>query len=876
MKLKQYQTDTLSTLRRFLEEARVAGPKGAYEAIIKEPEQAKRLGRFGGSYTPLAELPNVPYVCLRLPTGGGKTILGAHSIGIARDAWVEKDYPMVLWLVPSNTIRLQTAEALKNARHPYRQALDEAFDGRVRVFDIAEFTHIRPHDIRDHCCIVVGTIQTLRVSNTEGRKVYSHNENMEPHFTTLPKALPGLEMLEGGGVKFSFANLMHIHRPLMIVDEAHNAVTGLTREMQGRVNPSAIIEFTATPRLNSNILHSVTAQELKLAEMIKLPIMLSEHDTWQNAVNGAISSRASLAEEADKDPDYIRPIVLFQAQPKNQEVTVEVLKKHLIEVEQIAEHKIAVATGDQRELDGINLFDPKCPIEYVITVEALKEGWDCSFAYAFCSVSRIQSAVDVEQLLGRVLRMPYAKRRKAEDLNRAYAFLSEPSFGVAARSLADKLVAMGFEEDEAAANIEPAQTSLDVDTGLFGPRDKPKPTFTHTVVATPEVVAELKKQEGLTVRATEDGKVEIAVTGRVDGGLEQAIIQALPETERISFSAAVTKYRVEVRDQLSPAEQGEAFRVPRLVSQIQGAFEFADTDVFMEFHDWSLLNHSSKLGEVEFAIRETARSFEIDLDGNRITYQFAEEAEQLALDVDVDGWTPEALVLWLDRQVRQQDIHQSELLRWLRDLVGHLITARGMHIAALMRCKFILARKVREKLAAIRQQERNGVYQRYLFAPEAKVDVSFDQAFAFKDGMYWDQRRYRGRWKPRRHFLGPEKVSAFDGAENGEEFQCAQAVDSLPGLKFWIRNVARHPNSFWLPTATDKFYPDFVTQMEDGKLLVVEYKGAHIADGADTAEKRTIGQLWERNSGGKGLFVVVEKTLDGKDMRTQMIEKIGV
>ncbi|OHC47151.1 MAG: restriction endonuclease subunit R [Rhodobacteraceae bacterium GWF1_65_7] len=875
MKLKQYQTDTLSTLRRFLEEARVAGPKGAYEAITKEPEQAKRLGRFGGTYTPLAELPNVPYVCLRLPTGGGKTILGAHSIGIARDAWVEKDYPMVLWLVPSNTIRLQTAEALKNARHPYRQALDESFDGRVRVFDIADFTQIRPHDIRDHCCIVVGTIQTLRVSNTEGRKVYSHNENMEPHFTTLPKTMPGLETLEGGGVKFSFANLMHIHRPLMIVDEAHNAVTGLTREMQGRVNPSAIIEFTATPRLNSNILHSVTAQELKLEEMIKLPIMLSEHDTWQNAVNGAIASRASLAEEAEKDTDYIRPIVLFQAQPKNQEVTVEVLKKHLMEVENVEEHKIAIATGDQRELDGINLFDPKCQIEYVITVEALKEGWDCSFAYAFCSVSRIQSAVDVEQLLGRVLRMPYAKRRKSEDLNRAYAFLSEPSFGEAARSLADKLVAMGFEEDEAAANIEPAQSSLDMDTGLFGPRDKPKPTFTHTVTVTPEVVAELKKQEGLTVRATEDGKVEIAVTGRVDGGLEQAIIQALPETERTGFSVAVTKYRVEVMDQLSPAEQGETFRVPRLVSEIQGTFEFADTDVFMEFHDWSLLNHSSKLSEVEFAIRETARSFEIDLDGNRITYQFADEAEQLALDVAVDGWTPEALVLWLDRQVRQQDIHQSELLRWLRDLVGHLITARGMHIAALMRCKFILARKVREKLAAIRQQERNGVYQRYLFAPEAKVEVSFDQAFAFKDGMYSDQRRYRGRWKPRKHFLGPENVPAFDGAENGEEFQCAQAIDSLPGLKFWIRNVARHPNSFWLPTATDKFYPDFVAQMDDGRLLVVEYKGAHIADGADTAEKRTIGELWERNGGGKSLFVVVEKTLDGKDMRTQMIEKIG-
>jgi type III restriction enzyme len=875
MKLKQYQTDTLSVLRRFFEEARVVGPKGAYEAITREPEQAKRLGRYGGTYTPLAELPGVPYVCLRLPTGGGKTILGAHSIGIARDAWVEKDYPMVLWLVPSNTIRLQTAEALKNARHPYRQALDEAFDGRVRVFDIADFTHIRPHDIRDHCCIVVGTIQTLRVSNTEGRKVYSHNENMEPHFTALPKTLPGLETLEVGGVKFSFANLMHVHRPLMIVDEAHNAVTGLTREMQARVNPSAIIEFTATPRLNSNILHSVTAQELKLEEMIKLPIMLSEHDTWQNAVNGAIASRASLAEDADKDTDYIRPIVLFQARQKNHEVTVEVLKKHLIEVEQIPEHKIAVATGDQRELDGINLFDPKCPIEYVITVEALKEGWDCSFAYAFCSLSRIQSAVDVEQLLGRVLRMPYAKRRKAEDLNRAYAFLSEPSFGEAARSLADKLVAMGFEEDEALDNIEPAQTSLDADTGLFRPRDKPKPTFTHTVTATPEVVAELKKREGVSVRETKDGKLEIAIMGSVDGGLERAIVEALPHPERTGFSAAVTTYRAQVKEQLSPAEQSEAFEVPRLVSEIQGEFEFADTDVFMEFHEWSLLEYSSKLDEGEFTIRETARSFEIDLDGNRIAYQFADEEEQLALDVEVDGWTPEALVLWLDRQVRQPDIHQYELLRWLRDLVRHLITARAIHISALMRCKFILARKVREKLGAIRQQERDGVYQRYLFAPEAKVEVSFDQAFAFKDGMYWDQRRYRGRWKPRKHFLGPDYVPAFSGAEDGEEFQCAQAIDSLPGLKFWIRNVARHPNSFWLPTATDKFYPDFVAQMEDGRLLVVEYKGAHIADGPDTAEKRTIGELWEKQSRGNSVFVIAEKSLDGKDMRAQIEARIG-
>ena len=492
MQLKQYQADTLSVLRRFFEEARIAGPKNSYEAITQEPEQAARLRGYAESYAPLKELPDVPYVCLRLPTGGGKTILAAHAVSIARNAWIEKDYPLVLWLVPTKTIRRQTVEALKNTRHAYRQTLDDAFDGRVRVFDITDFTHIRPYDLRDHCCIVVGTIQTLRVSNTEGRKVYAHNEEMEPHFSGVRDTTPGLEKLDNGTVKFSFANLMHRYRPLMIVDEAHNAVTGLTREMQARVNPCAIVEFTATPQRKSNILYSVTAQELKREEMIKLPIMLAEHDTWQNAVNGAMATCASLAETAKDDADYIRPIVLFQAQPRNQEVTVAALKEHLIDIEQIPESKIAIATGDQRELDGIDLFDRTCPIEYVITVEALKEGWDCSFAYIFCSASRIQSATDVEQLLGRVLRMPYAKQRQEIALNKAYAFLSEPSFGEAARALADKLVDMGFEEDEALDNIEPVQRTLDFQRDLFGPQEEPEPVFRYTTPATPEILSELR------------------------------------------------------------------------------------------------------------------------------------------------------------------------------------------------------------------------------------------------------------------------------------------------------------------------------------------------------------------------------------------------
>ena len=682
-------------------------------------------------------------------------------------------------------------------------------------------------------------------------------------------------------VKLSFANLLHVHRPLMIVDEAHNAVTGLTREMQARVNPCAIVEFTATPRDKkgrplSNILHTVTAWELKTEAMIKLPILLSEHDTWQGAVSGAIAARASLAKSAKGDTSYIRPLVLFQAQPKNQEVTVGTLKAYLTEQEGIPSDRIAVATGDQRELDGIDLFDRACKIEYVITIEALKEGWDCSFAYVFCSVARIQSAVDVEQLLGRVLRMPYATRRRISDLNKAYACVSEPTFGAAAQALVDKLVAMGFEEDEARDHIEPVQRELGGSGDLFAPYDEAPPAFRHTITASPELVLKLKEIEhdGVTVHETDDGAVEIAVAGRLETGLEEQLLEALPESEWRDFSRAVERHRLAVRERLSPAEQGEEFRAPRLMSAIQDELEFADTEVFMEYHDWKLLDHLPRLEDGEFAIRETARGFVIDYsDKDGITYQLVSEEEQLVLNVDVEGWTPETLVLWLDRQVRQPDIRQIELIRWLRDLVGHLIGVREMHVSALMRCKYLLARKIRNKIDAIRRMEQETAYQRYLFAPEARVEVSFDHAFTFRNDMYRSGRRYRGRWKPRKHFLGADRVPAFDGAEEGEEFRCAQAIDSLPGLRCWIRNVARDPASFWLPTATGRFYPDFVARLDDGRLLVVEYKGAFLTNEPETREKRAIGALWERQSGGEGLFLMAEKMVDGKDVRDQLMEK---
>ncbi len=886
MELKDYQKETLATLARFFRDARVGGPKVAYESIVNEPAQKTRLGRYAEAYRALEALPLAPYVCLRLPTGGGKTLLAARAVSVARDSWIEKDHPMVLWLVPTNTVRLQTVDALKNTRHAYRQALDEAFEGRVRIFDIADFPMIRPQDLREQTCIVVGTIQTLRVSNTEGRKVYAHHEDLETHFSTVPPNAPDLERSEegpnSGRIKFSFANLMHLHRPLMIVDEAHNAMTGLSREMQARVNPCAIVEFTATPHLNSNILHNVTAQELKREEMIKLPIVLTEHADWQSAVSGAVATRAALAEKALLDAvGYIRPIVLFQAQPRDEDVTVEVLKKHLIETENIPDDKIAVATGDQRELDAIDLFDPRTKIEYIITVEALKEGWDCSFAYVFCSVSKIRSATAVEQLLGRVLRMPYAKRRASPELNKAYAHIAEPIFTEAAKALVDRLVDMGFDDSEARENIENPQFELDAD-GLFTARERPAPVFRQTFNATPEAVEALHREAGeaVEVRATEDGNVEIAVTGYLAPEVEAAILRAAPDAARRQLFEAATRYRAEIHPTLSAAERGENFVAPVLTAWVQDEFVFAETDRFMEDFEWSLLDTPAALTESEFSIRQSQMEFEIDLDGKKLAYSFVNEQDRLALDTPVEGWDEINLSVWLDRQVRQIYVPPSELLRWLRDAITHLATTRGIAISALWRAKYPLAQKLEAKIKALRQEARNKAYQLCLFSSEARTNISFEEGSKFSKDMYFDVRKHRGgAFRFRNHFLGPDNVPAFSGREDdgGEEFICAQMLDSLNDkVEFWIRNVAQHVNSFRLPLASGFFYPDFIAKLKDGRIFVVEYKGEHLAGSGndDTNEKRLVGALWEKASAGKGLFAMIEKDVGGRDPRGQLIDKI--
>lgn len=874
MELKAFQRAALDTLRDYLERARrTADPERAFSETVRQREPGRRLP----PYRTLPGLPGVPNACLRLPTGGGKTLLAAHSIAVAGRAYLEKDYPVVLWLVPTNTIRKQTAEALKKPSHPYRAAIDDAFDGKVSVFDISEITQIRPQDLTEQVSIIVCTIQTLRVSNTEGRKAYAHAESFESHFAPIPQNAPGLDRFDEGPhkgqIKFSFVNLMAVHQPLVIVDEAHKAGTHLSFEMLAALRPACIVEFTATPsadpRSGSNVLFRASAAEVKAAQMIKLPIILTEHPDWRAAVHDAIETRAQLADTAQSDARYIRPLVLFQAQDKGQEVTVEVLKSHLIDNENIALERIAVATGEQRELDTLDLFDPACPVEFIITVEALKEGWDCSFAYVLCSVANVGSATDIEQFLGRVLRMPYAESRRQEALNRAYTHVSSPRFGEGARSLADTLVEkMGFDPDEAAASMELRQAEMpgfESPGGLF---DR-TPILLETVESAPDlsgldddVTARVK------VETRPDGTVTVAVTGDISEALEQRLSAAVKPERREALRASVHRQRIAYQNSISPAERGETFAVPRLFLNVQGELQLAEEELILDLGGWTLNDCPAALSPAEFSIQETAERWEVDLYGEKVGYKHLDQNIQLEIGLLKLDWTDLQLSRWLDRQCRQPDITQPVLLEFCRRLVDNLLETRRLSLNDLVRFKYPLAQATQQKIAAHRREAYAKGYQDCLFGASAQVETGFADGFAFDKRPYPAAWFYQGAYRFQKHFFG--RVGELES--KGEEFECARTIDTLPPVKHWIRNLSTRPQtSFWLPTSTDRFYPDFVAQLQDGRVLVIEYKGADRMTTDDTKEKRNIGQLWAEKSEGKGIFLMAEKRdAQGLDVKGQI------
>jgi len=883
---KIYQQQVLDSIEDYFKACHeLPSPSIAFTATTE------RLWGRGNSYNPLSGFPaDMPYFCLRVPTGGGKTWLASKSIALVNMHLLRTEHSVILWLVPSKPIREQTLRALRDRLHPYRAALREA--GPITVMDLDEAKSVTRATLDTSTTIIVATRQAFQVEDEESRKVYQSSGALMHHFDNLAVTQRDELLSEGEGAKrttpYSLANVLRLRRPFVVVDEAHNSRTELAFEMLARFRPSGVMELTATPDLErtpSNVLHSVSAAELKAEEMIKLPVLLETEPNWQQCLADAIGRRDALHKLANEErrmgAPYLRPLVLIQSEPRRAGVETldfEKVRSELITNHGIPAREIAVVTGEEKGLEQIDtdftlgIADPDCPVKFIITQKALAEGWDCPFAYILVSMASLSSATAVEQLLGRVLRQPGAVHRQAKALNQSYAFVVSRDFAETAGALRDRLVAgAGFDRREAnefvtAARAEQTRLDLEGNAGRITVRPvaitlSEKPDLKSVPKPLREKVTWDGKLNTLTIKAplTEDETKALK-----ESVTTEAAAAAIVEAAEISRTTAIEFFQ-------TPAELGVRFRVPQLALRVQGELQLFDDPEVLSY-PWDLSSEDAVQAEDDVTALDTgmkvSQGGEIDVDGKsgKVITRFLPDLQRdLGMAYQPENWDQLRLTTWLCRNLPEPSLtHASKqvfVTAWLADLLRR----PDFTLARANLQKFLLRVLLEARIRDLRSQAVANSFQNTLFGDDAgsRVAVTDQYAFEFYAQVYAPSRDYDGRFGRfdfRKHFYG--RIGDFDSKE---EFECACWLDiqaQQGRLQFWVRNLVRREGcSFFLQKANGRFYPDFLCQLpgtegRPGPILAVEYKGADRWKAAE--DDRLIGGLWANLSENQCRFVMVK------------------
>lgn len=329
MEMKGYQKAVIADLTHYLELLNeTQNYMTAFEQFWRE-KSAPGLGLYRNV------IAGVPNLCIKVPTGGGKTFIACNAIRPVFDALPVTKTKAVVWLVPSEAILTQTAKALKDTSHPYRQKIDVDFGGRVEVYTKQELLNgqnFNPTAVTEQLSIMVLSYDSFRTSRKDGRKAFQENSNL----AEFPKVLGKPDSPIEGADETALFQIINQLNPLVIVDESHHARSDLSREMLANFNPCFVLDLTATPRKDSNIISYVDAVQLKTEHMVKLPVIVYNRASQAEVILDAIDLRNKLEELAAAEyavsKKYIRPIVLFQAEPKGKEeaTTFEKIREKLI------------------------------------------------------------------------------------------------------------------------------------------------------------------------------------------------------------------------------------------------------------------------------------------------------------------------------------------------------------------------------------------------------------------------------------------------------------------------------------------------------------------------------------------------------------------
>ena len=849
MELKAYQKNVISDLSRFLALLTENGSASrAYNALWTEKNVNVGLGGLPYYHHNLQD--GVPDVCFKVPTGGGKTFIAASSIKTIYDAMPTVTAKAVVWLVPSDAILNQTYAALSNPHHPYRQKIDVDFGGAVEVYSKAQLLNgqnFNPTTVTEQLSIFVLSYDSFRTSKKEGRKAYQENGNL----ATFPKLMQDKSVLLPDTDETALIQVIRSLNPVVIVDESHHATSALSVEMLENFNPCFVLDLTATPKKNSNVISFVDAAQLKKANMVKLPVIVynrkSQDDVYADAINIRRKLEIQAQNEQKNTGRYIRPIVLFQAQPRvgAESTTYEKIKSTLIEAG-IPKDEIAIKTGDKDELKHVDLLSPDCHVRYIITVNALKEGWDCPFAYVLATVANRTSAVDVEQILGRVLRLPYTQKNASDVLNISYVITSSADFGKTLDLVVSGLNNAGFSnkdyrakdiEDEPAMVPKPEPLQLlipseeeseipEVDTSDL--RQRIEQTLKQTDVASKETI---EADELLSVALAKNDEYEEKVNSSTETAIDLAPMEVRDKMNSFRINDAFVEEASALRFpqfmmEVAPNLFSDREYVPLKLEHLEEGFTLRDKDVLIDFS-----TVDAEMARIDTDDSADAAPKVWQIKGTDSTYYkewFNAQPSEIRL-AHCKG-------LIKSRISRLNCVNDKELQNYIDRIVE---TMTEDQLSDMEQSTYPYIVKVEQKVKDLLSVHRSNAFDLWLEQGRITCKPNYTLSPVISPTSFFS--------------TYPKSLYSSEEDVNDYERKMVWALSSMDNIKWWHRNISRL--GFQINGAIHA-YPDIIAMTMRGKILMIETKGDHLENDESKA-KAKIGHQWDNLAGSMYRYFMV-------------------
>ena len=879
MELKQYQQDTLNDLAAYMEQVAVDNNlQTAYTNFwLKKGVDISSLesNRFIHSYDNTT-VPGVPRVMFKVPTAGGKTFIASNALKVIFDHLPAEQPKVVAWFVPSDSILKQTYKNLSNPAHPYRQRINTHFNNRVVVVDketALAGTGIQPNQIREQLTIFVLSVQSFAANNKDGRRVFRENSSL----TEYANAFGHGNKIDGADETSLIQAIAHLN-PVVIIDESHNFEAKLRVEMFQQINPSFILDLTATPREKSNIISFVDAKKLKDAHMVKLPVILYNRESATDVLQSAITMQRNLEQRAkqlhQQGGHYIRPIVLVQAQPKSDKdnETFDKVKENLIKVGIPAEH-IKIKTAEKDELKGLDLMSDDCEVRYIITVNALKEGWDCPFAYVLASLANKSSHIDVEQIVGRVLRLPYTTQHQDEFLNLSYVFTSSNNFRETIESVIEGLNNAGFsskdtrfvEEEKPDLAAAPTQSSLffpnPADANAATGQNSDEATDDNNEFNVDELKELLKQDEqsAIPMDATSNATNANMPTSQLTAILNQAHqANKAYESERQEDTETTIPSDIKNMIKTYPVKDdfkavAEQVQLPIFVKQVSTGNLFNPQGEPQRLNK-TLLTEGFELEKADKNIdftRTNEEAVRIDLEkrsaGEFVPKQYKmSEPQLIAIRELFVGYGIESKRNNLTKKIAQRlhfdEVNEPHISNYITDV---LKDKSDEELINLFNNDLLTEQAFKQKITSLLADYQQKNFKTLL----DKGEVFCEPAYKFPPSI-----------SPSKRATGISKGLYLeeDGDINDFENKVIVAVANLDNVLFWHRNPERG-NGFFI-NGFINHYPDFIIRTHKGTTILLETKGDD-RDNSDSRKKIELGNYWANKAGNNyRYFMVFDKT----------------